>query len=100
MEKIKSLTSRLSWFPLLVGAGIVAVVFFPSLSQFLELREESKRFDAKICDAKMRRHTLEEEKALVENDDYYLEKLAREKLGLVKKGEVVYKIVPAVPQSE
>jgi cell division protein FtsB len=31
----------------------------------------------------------------LEEDPVYLEKVAREKMGLIKKGEVVYQLVPA-----
>jgi cell division protein FtsB len=33
-----------------------------------------------------------EEKRLLEEDPAYLEKVGREKMGLIRKGEVVYKI--------
>jgi len=31
----------------------------------------------------------------LQSDDRYLEQLARERLGLVKKGEVIYRVMPA-----
>ena len=31
-------------------------------------------------------------------DPFYLEKMAREKLGLAKKGEIIYKILPPKPK--
>ena len=37
---------------------------------------------------------LKKEKFLLENDPVYLEKVAREKMGLVRQGEVVYKLTP------
>ncbi len=51
------------------------------------LETESKMLQAKIVD-------LEIEKKRLENDEFYIEKQARERLGMVKKGEKVYKIVP------
>ena len=35
-----------------------------------------------------------QEKEKLEKDPEYLESVAREKLGIVKKGEIVYKLVP------
>jgi len=37
---------------------------------------------------------LEIEKKRLEHDTFYLEKQARERLGMVKKGEKVYRVVP------
>jgi cell division protein FtsB len=96
MEKIKSLFKRLSWFPFFIAAAIVTAIFFPSISQFLDLREQARKADIKIGEVQLKKHLLEEEEDKIQNDSYYIEKLAREKLGVVKKGEVLYKIVPAV----
>ena len=51
------------------------------------LKKESKMLQAKMVD-------LEIEKKRLEKDEFYLEKQARERLGMVKKGEKVYKVVP------
>ena len=37
---------------------------------------------------------LEIEKKRLENDKFYIEKQARERLGMVREGEKVYKFVP------
>lgn len=37
---------------------------------------------------------LEIEKKRLEKDKFYIEKQARERLGMVKKGEEVYRVVP------
>lgn len=51
------------------------------------LEKESKMWQAKIVD-------LEIEKKRLEEDKFYIEKQARERLGMVKEGERVYKVVP------
>jgi cell division protein DivIC len=51
------------------------------------LQTESKMLQAKMID-------LEIEKKRLEEDTFYIEKQARERLGMVKKGEKVYRIVP------
>ncbi|KPL05398.1 MAG: hypothetical protein AMJ73_00960 [candidate division Zixibacteria bacterium SM1_73] len=51
------------------------------------LETESKMLQAKIVD-------LEIEKKRLEEDKFYIEKQARERLGMVKKGEEVYRVVP------
>ncbi len=51
------------------------------------LEAESKMLQAQMVD-------LEIEKKRLENDEFYIEKQARERLGMVKEGEKVYKFVP------
>jgi cell division protein FtsB len=51
------------------------------------LEKESKMWQAKMVD-------LEIEKKRLEEDRFYLEKQVRERLGMVKEGEKVYKVIP------
>ena len=51
------------------------------------LEVESKMLQAQMVD-------LEIEKKRLENDEFYIEKQARERLGMVKEGEKVYRFVP------
>ena len=37
---------------------------------------------------------LKKEQRLLEEDPAYLEKVAREKMGLIREGEVVYQLMP------
>ena len=50
------------------------------------LEKESKMLDAEIID-------LEIEKKRLNDDEFYLEKQARERLGMIKEGEKVYRII-------
>ena len=50
------------------------------------LEKESKMLDAEIID-------LEIEKKRLTDDEFYLEKQARERLGMIKEGEKVYRII-------
>ena len=50
------------------------------------LEKESKMLDAEIID-------LEIEKKRLTDDEFYLEKQARERMGMVKEGEKVYRII-------
>jgi cell division protein FtsB len=51
------------------------------------LETESKMLKAEMVD-------LEIEKKRLEEDEFYLEKQARERLGMVREGEKVYRVVP------
>lgn len=69
-------------------AGPYGFVQIHSLwQQKKNLEKESKMLQAKIVD-------LEIEKKRLKDDKFYWEKQARERLGMVKKGEKVYRIVP------
>jgi cell division protein FtsB len=51
------------------------------------LEKESKMWQAKMVD-------LEIEKKRLSEDKFYLEKQVRERLGMVKEGEKVYRVIP------
>ena len=58
--------------------------------RILLLKRESGELQAQIVEAKMRQRILEEEKDRLENDEFTVEKKAREECGLYKKGEKVF----------
>ena len=65
-----------------------------------DLKQKNIDYDAKIHELQAKKINLEDEKNLLETDPVYLEKVAREKMGLIKEGEVVYKIVPPTPEKQ
>jgi len=75
------------------GLGIAAliVIFLPGFSELQRLREE--RDDARKRIALLEQHNdiLREEVRRMKQDPAYVEKKAREKLGIIKKGEFVYR---------
>ena len=79
---------------LFVITTIVFIFFLPSYTKLQDLKERNADFAKEIQALKKENTQLAEEKRLLEQDPVYLEKVAREKMGLVKEGEVVYKIVP------
>jgi len=60
-----------------------------------DLRSKNEEYQKQLVTLKRENMQLIEERRLLKDDPAYLEKVAREKMGLVKEGEVVYKIVPA-----
>jgi len=80
----------------LIFVGVLAVcllgVVFGEFGflRILLLRRESGELRAQIIEAKMTQRILEEKKDKLENDDFTVEKLAREECGLYKKGEKVF----------
>lgn len=57
-------------------------------------QKEIRKVEEKLEQLKLENQRLKEQMNSLE-DPFYLEKMAREKLGLAKKGEIVYKILPA-----
>ena len=73
---------------------LFAFLYLPGLSRFQELRLEEERLSRELTELDREVRSLQEEKRLLEKDQAYLEKVIREELGLVKPGEMVYKLVP------
>lgn len=58
------------------------------------MREKNREYKRQIEMLKKKNAELAEENRMLEEDPEYLEKVAREKMGLIKEGEVIYRIVP------
>lgn len=80
---------------LFVLALFVLFAFLPSYTQLQDLRFKNVQYEHEVRRLKREQSRLEREKRLLVEDPVYIEKVAREKLGLIKEGEVVYKIMPA-----
>ena len=80
-----------------IGIGLLVIFIFfylPGLSRVQELRLEEDRLSKELSTLSREIQTLKEEKELLQKDQAYLEKVIREELGLVRPGEMVYKLVP------
>ena len=80
---------------LFIIAVIIVLVFLPSYSKMQELKQRNQEFYQRIQELEAKNKKLEEERQFLQNNPEYLEKFAREKMGLIRQGETVYKIVPA-----
>ena len=72
---------------------IFLLIFLPNFSKYQKLVSEQKRLEQKITELEEANKRLEEEKYKLEHDIEYIERRAREKLGVVRKDEIPYKIV-------
>jgi len=69
-------------------------IYFPAISRYRELKIQEEKITHDISDLDQRIEGLLEERRLLKNDLNYLEKVIREELGLVKPGEIIYKMIP------
>ncbi len=72
----------------------LGIIFIPGYVRIRKLAGLLKAQEKQIEEVKQNNKRLEEELAKLKNDPLYLEKVAREKLGVVRKGEVIYKVLP------
>ena len=79
---------------------VVLIIFLPSYTKMQDLKQKNLDYKKQIEQLQQKSAELKEEKRLLESDPVYLEKVAREKMGLIREGEVVYKITPVSVNKE
>ena len=81
---------------LLIFAAVVILllIYLPGFVKLQELKQKNIELEKEIAKTKKENTSLTKEKKKLENDISSLEAVAREKMGVVRKGEIVYKIVP------
>lgn len=79
----------------LFGIAIfLLIIFLPGYTKLQELRDKNRELEAKIKRLRIDNSLLQEEIKRIETDPVYQEKIAREKMGVVRKGEIPIKIIP------
>ena len=73
---------------------LILLYFLPSFTQMQDLKAKNQRYLEEIKQLKQKNLDLVAEKYRLEHDPVYLEKVAREKMGLVKEGEMIYRMAP------
>ncbi|MBP7215787.1 MAG: septum formation initiator family protein [Candidatus Omnitrophica bacterium] len=74
------------------------IVFLPGYTKLQELRDKNAQLELNIKQLRIENSLLEEEARRIAHDPIYQEKITREKMGVVRKGEVPVKIVPEDPR--
>ncbi|MFH1577540.1 MAG: septum formation initiator family protein [Candidatus Omnitrophota bacterium] len=77
--------------------GVIALILFiflPGYSKLQELKDKNSDLEAKIDKIKSENNLLKDQILRIQEDPVYQEEIIREKLGVVRKGEVIYKIEP------
>ena len=76
---------------IIVGAVIIIAVYLPGFSKLQELKEENRNLEERIEILTRANEELRKEKEKLESDPTYIEKIAREKLGMARKNEIILK---------
>jgi cell division protein FtsB/cell division protein DivIC len=79
---------------------ILLLIFLPGFSKYQKLLLEQRKLEQRIVELEETNRRLEEEKHKLETDIEYVERRAREKLGIVKKDEILYKIIEEGGENE
>jgi len=74
-----------------IGCLILAVIYLPGFSRLQQLKEENRNLEKRIEILEKANTELEEVNEKLEKDPNYVEKIAREKLGMTRKGEIILK---------
>ncbi len=86
-----------NFFIIWIGVGVLLIffwIYFPTLSRYRDLKIEEDRITRELTDLDTKIQALQAERNLLKNDVEYLEKVIRRELGLVKPGEMIYRLVP------
>jgi cell division protein FtsB len=75
-------------------ATFLLVLFLPGYTKLQDLRERNKELSSNINKLKKENVVLQNEITRLENDPLYQEKIVRDKMGVVRRGEVAVKVVP------
>ena len=78
----------------ILGLVLLSAIFIPGYVRIKSLAGKNRDLERQIEEIKQANRELKEEQEKLKEDPLYLEKVAREKLGVVRKGEVVYKVLP------
>ena len=73
-------------------AVLLLILFLPGYTKLQELKIKNRQLVEKYRKIAIENLLLQEELKRVENDPVYQEKLARDKMGVVRKGEIPIKI--------
>lgn len=76
-------------------AVFMLFLFLPGYTKLQELRDRNRDLEGRIKKLNVDNALLNQELTRIENDPFYQEKIAREKMGVVRKGEIPIKIIPA-----
>jgi len=82
--------SKIVWAIILLLIFYVVFLFSDKYARTLQLKEDIKRLESELEELKLKNNNLSQEVKLLKSDKY-VEKIAREELGLTKPDEILIK---------
>ena len=76
----------------IIIAAIIGAIFLPGYIKFMQLKIRNMHMEKEITRLEKDNLKLYKEKKRLEEDINYVEKVARESMGVTKKGEIPIKI--------
>lgn len=93
MISIKSIFhSKIIWVLILLLIFYIVFLFSDKYAKILQLKEDIKKLESEIGDLRFKNNKLSQEVELLKGDEY-VEKIAREELGLSKPDEIIFKAI-------
>ena len=74
---------------------LLGIIFIPGYLRIRKLAWENRSLEQEIAQIELENKRLKEEYERLKSDPIYLEQVAREKLGVVREGEVIYQVLPS-----
>jgi len=78
----------------ILGVTAIAICFLPGYIKLIKLKARNSELQVKVEELKYKNAQYLNQIHKLQTDPLYVEKVAREKMGVVRKGEVLYKVVP------
>ena len=75
-------------------AVFLLILFLPGFVKLRGLRDKNIDLEYKIRRLNIENALLQQELQRIESDPVYQERIAREKMGVVRKGEIPIKVIP------
>ena len=85
---------------LCVVCALIFLFYLPSYVKMQDLNEKNRVYEKRVTDLEQDNTRLEQERRRLVTDPVYFEKVAREKMGIIREDEVVCKIVPQGQRKE
>ena len=73
-------------------AVLLLILFLPGYTKLQESRGKNRQLEERFRKIAIENSLLQEELKLLQSDPFYQEKIARDKMGVVRKGEIPIKI--------
>ncbi len=75
-----------------MASALLLIIFLPGISRYHQLKERQVKFDDRIEKLKKSEADLRVEQGKLQKDPTYIEKVARDKLQVIKKGETIVRV--------